>query len=347
MPARHAVRRVSKSYPATGQRRCFDSDGREVPCAGTGQDAETARGLQAPVDRFRCHGDLVHDGLTGLEWTRAADLAGYPMPWQEAIAFVAGLNEREYLDRDDWRLPNRRELRSLMSHETRRPALPPGHPFVEVFQHWYWTSTSYAGAPSHAWCVHLEGARMFYGGKDQAYLVWPVRGAGNGLLAATGQRRCFDPAGHLCPCAGTTQDGAMRLGRRWPRARFVIEPEGVRDRLTDLLWWPEADLTGDVLDWAGALAAVAHLNSAHPARRWRLPNVNELESLVDCDRAAPALPEGHPFRRVRDGYWSSTTSCFEPDWAWALYLDKGAVGVGQKRGVHFHAWPVSDGEQTA
>ncbi|MCO6414001.1 MAG: DUF1566 domain-containing protein [Thiogranum sp.] len=49
------------------------------------------------------------------------------------------------------------------------------------------------------------------------------------------------------------------------------------------------------------------------------------------------------FSHVRDGYWSSTTSAFEPDWAWALYLDKGACGVGQKSGRHFHVWPVRDG----
>ena len=36
------------------------------------------------------------------------------------------------------------------------------------------------------------------------------------------------------------------------------------------------------------------------------------------------------------------TSAFEPDWAWALYLDKGAVGVGQKAGAYFHVWPVCD-----
>ncbi len=39
-------------------------------------------------------------------------------------------------------------------------------------------------------------------------------------------------------------------------------------------------------------------------------------------RTAPALSHGHPFRDVREGYWSSTTSMFEPDWAWALYLVK-------------------------
>ena len=48
------------------------------------------------------------------------------------------------------------------------------------------------------------------------------------------------------------------------------------------------------------------------------------------------------FAQIRESYWSSTTSMFEPDWAWALYLEKGAVGVGQKSGRHFHVWPVCD-----
>jgi hypothetical protein len=76
------------------------------------------------------------------------------------------------------------------------------------------------------------------------------------------------------------------------------------------------------------MAAVEGLNQKANGTRWRLPNINELESLVDCGRHNPALPSGHPFTDVREGYWSSTTSRFEPDWAWALYLKKGAIGVG-------------------
>jgi len=43
---------------------------------------------------------------------------------------------------------------------------------------------------------------------------------------------------------------------------------------------------------------------------------------------------------LREGYWSSTTSFFETDWAWVLYLEKGACGVGHKPGKTFHVWPV-------
>ncbi len=333
-----------RHVPATGQRSCHDARGRERPCAGTGEDAELRRGVPWPEPRFAASGPVVEDRLTGLVWSRDANLPGFPLTWAEALDFVARLNARGVMGFGDWRLPNRRELRSLVSHQARRPALPEGHPFENVFCGWYWSSTTYAGAPEHAWCVDMDGGRMFYGGKDQSFLVWPVRGRGNGLLARTGQSRCHGPDGRSTGCAGTGQDGELRMGAPWPEPRFVPRGEAVLDRLTGLEWHRRADLPGRPCTWQEALDLVAALGSGGPgAARWRLPNVNELESLTDCARAGPALPAGHPFEGTGvEGCWSSTTSLYEPDWAWALYLQKGAIGVGQKAGAHFHVWPVRE-----
>jgi hypothetical protein len=323
----------------TGQRSCHDADGREIPCQGSGQDAEFRRGMAWPSPRFEARGEVVRDRLTGLIWTRDAGPGELPMTWREALDFTARLSRDGHLEYDDWRLPNRRELRSLVSHQARRPALPEDHPFINVFPGWYWTSTTAAISPAHAWYVNLDGARMFYGGKDQSFLAWPVRGAGNGVLPATGQRQCYSDSGAVIPCTATAQDGASRIGCDWPVPRFEAHGETVADRLTGLQWRRAADLAGPVM-WEQALAAAATFNRG--MLQWRLPNINELESLVDCSAHGPALPAGHLFNNVRDVYWSSTTSLYEPDWAWALYLDKGAVGVGQKRQAQFCVWLVSD-----
>jgi hypothetical protein len=324
----------------TGQTTCHDVTGREIVCTATGQDAEVRRGLAWPSPRFERQDRVVLDRLTGLIWSRDANPAGYPLSWSEALDFVEETNRRATYGFSDWRLPNRRELRSLISHQTRRPALPTGHPFENVFAGWYWSSTSAAISPAHAWYVDMDGGRMFYGGKDQAFLLWPVRGMSS-VLPATGQRRCSDATGRDIDCQNSRQDGEFQFGIHWPEPRFEPGDSAARDQLTGLYWRTDADLGGP-LDWQTALTAVADLSARSSQRLWRLPAITELESLTDCSRHSPALPARHPFRGVQDAYWSSTTSLYEPDWAWALYLDKGAVGVGQKSQARFHVWAVSE-----
>ena len=326
----------------TGQTRCWDASGREIPCRGTGQDGEWQRGAPWPAERFVVRGEVVTDGLTGLHWCRDATVSTFPCTWAEAFALIDGLNRERHGGRDDWRLPNRNELRSLMSYQARKPALAEGHPFVNVFLGWYWTSTTAAISPAYAWAEHLQLARMIYGRKHQEYLCWPVCGAGNGLLPRTGQRRCVDAGGVVVDCGGRGQDGELQTGAPWPEPRFTVTGEVVRDRLTGLAWARRADPGGEPVAWQEALDRVSAWNDEHGTAQlvWRLPTINELASLVDCDAHSPALPAGHPFIGLQDGYWSATTSFFECDWAWVLYLDKGACGVGHKPGRTFFLWPV-------
>ncbi len=341
------ISQTSCHYLDTGQRTCHAVDGREIACAGSGQDASFAVGVSWPEPRFEvckeeAHGDNeVLDRLTGLIWCRNANLAEFPLTWQEALDFVVTMNREQRFGQRDWRMPNRRELRSLLSLQTRLPALPERHPFIHLFNGWYWTATTAAIGAAHAWYVAFDGARMFYGGKDQSFMLWPVRGAGLNVLPRTGQGLCYDAAGSVIACAGSGQDGEFRYGAAWPEPRFELLPAGVLDRLTGLLWRRSANLTAQPVVWLAALAAVAELNQKDAENHWRLPTINELEVLVDCATHSPALPSGHPFADVLDIYWSSTSSLFEPDWAWALYLGKGATGVGQKRLAEFSVWAVA------
>jgi len=333
-----------KGYLQTGQATCHDAAGKEISCIGSGQDAEFRRGIPWPHPRFKQQNGVVLDCLTGLFWTQDANISEFPMMWQEALDYISDMNEQKAFGYADWRLPNRRELRSLMSHQTRKPALPEGHPFRNIFLGWYWTSTTAAINPAYAWYIHVEGARMFYGGKKQNYLLWPVRGEGYGVLPATGQTKCYDSDRRIIHCTNTGQDGEFLCGREWPEKRFEIHnDDSVIDHLTGLCWLRMANLTGKRAKWVDAFMAIEKLNSQDKEiSPWRLPNINELESVVDCSIHSPALTSGHPFGEVQEAYWSSTTSMFEPDWAWALYLTKGAVGVGQKWGEHFHVWAVRD-----
>ena len=306
-------------------------------------DPDTCSGPEGRGPRFLARGEVVQDTLTGLVWTRSANPLGFPVAWQDALDAVAEMNRAGFLGFADWRLPNRRELRSLVCHGTRQPALPPGHPFRDVFLGWCWTSTTKAGQPAYAWNVHLEGGRMFYSRKDEFRLLWPVRGE-SAVLPRTGQSACFDAAGLAIPCPGSGQDGELRAGIPWPSPRFERCGQDLLDRLTGLCWLDPAALPDQPLTWQEAL----DLAAARPGpagQPWRLPDINELESLVDADRADPALPlepaaPPLPAALLAEGFWSATTSGFDPAWAFVLYVQKGAVGVGFKPGRAFLAWPV-------
>lgn len=304
--------------------------------------------------RFQLHGpDLVQDTATGLLWPRSVNLLGYPLGWAEALVTVAELNRASFLGYDDWRMPNRVELRSLIDHAERQPALPAGHPFRDVFLGWCWTSTTKAGQPAYAWNVHLEGGRMFYSRKDEFRLLWPVRGESR-VLPRTGQRSCFDATGAVIPCAEKSlghgqdgalaagQDGALRRGLPWPAPRFERLPDGVLDRLTGLIWADPATLPPGPFDWTQARELAAEWGGG---TGWRLPGITELESLVDAERANPALPIGLPGAQavLAEGFWSGTVSGFDAAWAFVLYVQKGAVGVGFKAGKEFSVWPVRQG----
>ncbi len=334
-------------FQQSGQTRCYDSSGQEMPCQKSGQDGDYSSGAPWPPVRFDLREEgVVRDNLTGFFWTRNANINGFPVSWQEALDLINRLNQEEYSGFSDWRLPNRRELRSLMDYQTRKPALPLGHPFQNIFLGWYWSSTTAAIHPAYAWYVHLEGARMFYGRKDQYSLFWPVRGTGNGLLAATGQNQCFDALGSEIPCRESGQDGEVQMGAPWPQPKFSGDKYLVSDNVTNLIWSKQADITRGPVTWNEALQTIRAINRYcyGGISQWRLPNINELESLVDCRYHSPALSIDHLFTGLQDGYWSATTSFFETDWAWVLYLNKGACGVGHKPGKTFYVWPVATGK---
>ena len=295
---------------------CFDAKGETTACPGSGRDA--AYGVLDQRGRFTVDGPLVHDALTGAVWLRDANPESFPLTWEEARAVTARMTAQKAHGLGDWQLPTRRALFSLVSHDAVNPSLPSGHPFTNVFTGYYWTSESCNRLPAQAWHIHLGGGRVVKANKTDASLVWPV------CLPVTG-------AGALPPAARA--------------ARFAPERGLALDTLTGLYWSLDADAARRPLRWEEAIAFVEELNAKNwlGCADWRLPNVRELESLADLSADSPALAPGHPFTGVREGYWSSTTSIYEPRYAWTLYTRDGMVGVGFKADPEFYCWPVRGG----
>ena len=297
----------------TDQTRCYDEDGRPVSCPGAGQEGGLRPGAVWPEPRFSEQNGAVADRLTGLFWKKDAGKDAFPMSWAEAGEMVASLNEGKEAGRADWRLPDRIELFSLVSHARINPALPAGHPFSGVFPGYYWSETSCAAADSQAWYVHFGGGRVQKGMKHGSYMVWP----------AAGPR--YRP-----------------YRRRGEGPRFHADGDTAIDRATGRMWAREPGLGKGPVSWTEALALVESLNRTRwgGVADWRLPGVRELESLVDLGQHAPALTKGHPFTAPPQGCWTATTSVYEPSYAWVVYFREGAVGVGFKPKAEFGLWPV-------
>ncbi len=187
----------------------------------------------------------------------------------------------------------------------------------------------------------------------------------------TGQTKCYDAAGAVISCATTTghgQDGALKTGVAWPDPRFTVVSNAtgtvVMDNLTGLMWAGNAGTptvgacTGGHMTWQQALNYVACLNIDTVSggyNDWRLPNMNELESLVHAEYTKETTCGGscttnaawlntQGFSNVQAGwYWSSTTVAGSTSSAWYVYMVDGSVGNTPKT-VSIYVWPVRGGQ---
>ena len=160
----------------------------------TGDDGDLEKGVAAPTPRFTDNGNgAVTDRLTGLVWLKdgicvkfwGSDSATVnPRPWAQAVqsanllaAGSCGLNDGSKAG--DWRLPNRKELDTLIDLGQSNPALPLVCPLrnsaLGIF---YWSSTTVADStinPS-AWAVDFFHGLNYFEVKTTNYYVRPVRG---------------------------------------------------------------------------------------------------------------------------------------------------------------------------
>jgi hypothetical protein len=134
-------------------------------------------------------------------------------------------------------------------------------------------------------------------------------------------------------------DGHLEKGVAWPDPRFTDNQDGTTtDNLTGLVWMRHNFCHHDVT-WKEAVELannLAHgqcnLTDGSSAGDWRLPNIRELESLVDYGHYAPALPlEWDDYFIYWGAYWwSSTTAVANPIYSWVLDLSHGHIRWNKK-----------------
>jgi hypothetical protein len=377
--------------PRTGQTACYDTFGDDMVCTGTGQDGETQYGAILPVPRFTTdyYGQTVVDNLTGLMWALDSrtpdpydpnvaicapddreistwyDPTGSPLIY-DVFEYMACLNANNFLGYNDWRLPNREELRSLiLDFSASGPALPAGNPFINVEAPYsYWSSTGSLvknPVPPDLFFYGVGSLNIWSGSESgSGSFVWPVRAGqtdGNpdpaypANLRKTGQRVSVAPG----------DDGDIQAGVAWPDPRFTVtycdasgpcanpaddcdlDPSNdvVTDNLTGITWMRLPDnihrTWDESLSYANDLGLCGYSN-------WRLPNINELDSMIHSGEPDIAVwlntSPPYYFMGIESWtYWSSTTDRAFRSTAMVVDLWDGSIG-NQGKAEFSYAWPV-------
>jgi hypothetical protein len=307
---------------ATGQTKCYDNRNEIAPPKPGhpfyGQDAQ----FQAHPASYTLSSDglTVRDNITGLTWQRSPDTDGDgiltrrdKLTLTQAQALPAKLNAAKFGGFDDWRLPSIKDLYSLFNANGTDPSGPMNvdtsrlTPFIEkYFKFAYGDPSAGERTIDSQWA----SSTVYVANPNQMF----------GVNFADGRIKAY----------GTTMPGrraktffvlCVRGNPIYGRNDFHDNSDGtITDRATGLMW-SRSD-SGHGMNWQDALAWVQGKNTEKflGHEDWRLPNVKELQSIVDYTRSpdtthSPAIDpifncttitnEAHqadfPF------YWSATT----------------------------------------
>ena len=148
---------------------------------------------------------------------------------------------------------------------------------------------------------------------------------------------CTDATGAVISCTGTGQDGEFNAGQPHD---YTDNGDGtVTDNATGLMWQKctvglsgEDCATGTATTQASWTAALATCNDLSLAGHtdWKLPNINELESIINRQYVNPAI-DRTTFPNTQSGnYWSSSTYVGSQSIAWLVNFYSGNTSVNGK-----------------
>ena len=110
-------------------------------------------------------------------------------------------------------------------------------------------------------------------------------------------------------------------------ADFIRTNNSVHDIQTALEWQDNNETNSTKYSWQEAIDYCERL-LLNEDSDWRLPNINELKTVIDRSQKEPAI-KGHIFEYLGDGnyygYWSSTSVVNFENYAWIVYFGNGAT----------------------
>jgi hypothetical protein len=275
----------------TGALRLLAASGLAVACSADGPPRPDgtapfpmpnprSSGLPHPHS-YRASADgLVLDEVTGLEWQESVDRSSSTdtggFAWEDAVSHCAELVHGGY---DDFRLPTRLELVSILDTSTADPAID-WKAFPDTPAEAYWTSTPVAADAD----LSAYYANLFFGYTSSNLKTYE----------------------QFVRCVRDARQPALPN----PAERFRVEGGTVLDRMTGLRWERSPLFREDTLEKARTYCGDLSVNENS---NFRVPSVKELQTIVDDTQTGVLLdPVAFP-NASGVAYWSSTPFAGEPE----------------------------------
>ncbi len=349
-------------WPDTGLTVCYD-DEKEIVCPGKGsvyygQDAHYIgtpksytklgyNGIELPDSATQADGWIMtRDNVTGLIWEIKTDdgsihdkdntytwcntdsntNGGNPGACSNGTDtedFINQLNQSNFGGFNDWRLPTQKEILSITDYSTILPAMNTDYfPSIELNprdSNIYWLS---AGIPNRnlAWASYASMGGIGIEDKGNSYRVRAVRG---GIVSVQTVSDNYD---------GIVKDDRTEL--EWMKCPYGQTYDLSADSCNG---------TALELKWEEALAACENL-TAYGFDDWRLPNVNELVSILDYSVNYGVLVIGTNYFELGSTWTSTSDSSFElADLAWTVNTFSGEVDYRDDKNTKNYALCVRGG----
>ena len=299
---------VPTMVPDTGQVECYDTH-KSIPCPEPGEPFYGQDGnyfINTPEHKLvnKNGGEILADQITGLDWQRIPD--NVQRSWSDAIDYT---DQLELAGFNDWRLPEKQELVSILSYGNAPPPLilptektttntaPPERGSA-------WTLTTRMFPSLNAKAINLDDNQGTISDKYEKKYTYAVRGP------------------------------ALVYGK------YTNNGDGtITDQMTGLSW---QTIEVRPRKWEQALAYCEQLELGG-FTDWRLPTIKELSTLVNERQVRPAINTTF-FPTTRSApYWTSTTFAKHPGFAWYINFEKGLELNGGYKGRQYYVRAVRGG----
>ncbi len=315
----HAI----SALPDTGQTQCYDTNGSAITCPSAGQSTygQDAQYSNHTMSYTNNNDGTISDNVTGLMWQQTPDTNGDgsinssdKLSYSGAQSYCDSLTLGHY---DDWWLPDIQQLYSLMNFTGQDVSSYTGTdtsgllPFIDTsyFAFGYGDTAAGERLIDAQYASNTRYVSTTMQGDETLFGVNFADGRIKGYpISLRGEDKTFYVA-----CA--------RGDSSYGQHQFTDNGDSSVTDSSTALMWAQND-SGSGMDWEQALAWVVTQNAADYLgyNDWRLPNIKELQSLLDYTRS-PSTTDSATINALFNStaitneggasdyafYWSNTT----------------------------------------